>query len=59
MFNAPDTALFKYCIVSFIYVYQIITSLGRTGILFQNNLYIFKLTQKHTIEGYENQLKYI
>ena len=41
-----NTKNFKYGIVNFVYlvyVYQVIKSLERTGILFQNSLYIFKL----------------
>ena len=38
--------MFKYSIVNFVYfvyVHQVIKSLEKTGILFHNNLYAFKL----------------
>lgn len=38
--------MFKYSIVNFVYfvyVHKVIKSLEKTGILFQNNLYAFKL----------------
>ena len=38
-----NTVIFKYGIFDFLYVHQVITSLARTGILFQNNFNIFKL----------------
>ena len=38
-----NTAMFKYDIFDFLYVHQVIISLARTGIVFQNSLNIFKL----------------
>lgn len=35
--------MFKYGTVDFVYVHQVVTSVARTDILFQNSLYIFKL----------------
>ena len=38
-----NTVMFKYGIFEFLYVHQVVTSLARTGILFQNKLNILKL----------------
>ena len=40
-----NTIVFKYCITEFVYVYQVNASL-KSGISFQNKLYIFKLLIK-------------
>ena len=37
------TVMFKYGIFDFLYLHQVVTSLARTGILFQNNVNILKL----------------
>ena len=39
-----NTVVFKYCfVIEFVYEYQAIQSLAGTGVIFQNNLYIFKV----------------
>ena len=39
-----NTVVFKYCfVIGFVYEYQAIQSLAGTGVIFQNNLYIFKV----------------
>ena len=38
-----NTVMFKYGIFGFLYLYQVVTSLAITGILFQNNVNIFNL----------------
>ena len=35
--------MFKYDIVDFVYLHQVVTSVAITDIMFQNSLYIFKL----------------
>ena len=38
-----NTVMFKYDIFDFVYIRQVIKSLARTEILFQNNLNTFKI----------------
>ena len=37
------TTVFKYCMIEHVYAYLVNTSLAKTAIFFQNNLYIFQL----------------
>ena len=46
--------MIKYGIFDFLYVHQVVASLARTGILFQNNLNILKLLIIILISMFDN-----